>query len=48
MSFRNEKEAKRLFNELFNEFFDEQFYNDLIKQLYIKCLNNMDMLGELP
>ena len=44
MSFWNEKEAKILFNELLNE----TFCNALIKRLYIKRLNNMDMLGELP
>lgn len=48
MSFWNEKEAKILFNELFKELFNEKFYNVLLKKPYIKRLNNMDMLGELP
>ena len=41
MSFRDEKEAKRLFEEL-------PFYNPSIKKSYIKRLNNIDMLRELP
>ena len=36
----NEREAKRLFEEL-------PFYNPSIEKPYIKCLNNIDMLGEL-
>ena len=41
MSFRDEKEAERLFEEL-------PFYNPSIKKSYIKRLNNIDMLRELP
>ena len=41
MSFSDEKEAKRLFKEL-------PFCNALIKKPYIKRLNNIDMLCELP
>ena len=42
MSFWDEKEAKRLFEEL-------QFYNTLIEKPYIKRLNNRDdLLRELP
>ena len=39
--FWDEKEAKRLFQIL-------PFYNDPIKKAYIKCLNNIDLLHELP
>ena len=41
MSFGNEKETKRLFQELL-------FYNALIEKPYIKRFNNIDMLRELP
>ena len=41
MSLWNETEAKRQFKEL-------PFYNALIAKPYIKRLNNIDMLCELP
>ena len=41
MSFWDEKEARSLFEEL-------PFYEALIEKLYIKLLNNIDMLHELP
>ena len=41
VSFWDEKETKRLFKELL-------FYNALILKPYIKRLNNIDMLRELP
>ena len=41
MRFWDEKEAKRLFIEL-------QFCNALTEKEYIKRLNNIDMLRELP
>ena len=41
MSFGDEKEAKRLFKEL-------PFYNASIEKPYVKCLNNIDILRELP
>ena len=41
MSFWDEKEAKKFFKELL-------FYNALIEKSYIKRLNNIDMLRELP
>ena len=40
MSFRNEKEVKRLFQEL-------RFYNALIKKPSIKRLENIDLLHEV-
>ena len=39
MSFEDENETKRLFKEL-------PFYNTFIKKLYIKLLNDIDMLRE--
>ena len=39
--FWGEKEAKRLFQEL-------SFYNTFIEKRHIKCLNNIDLLHELP
>ena len=41
MSFPDEKEAKRLFQEL-------HFYNVLIEQARIKHLKNINLLHELP
>ena len=41
MSFWDEKEAKRLFKEL-------PFYNKFIEKPYIKRLNNIVMLREIP
>ena len=41
MSFSDEKGTKCFFKEL-------PFYNHLIDKLYIKRLNNIDMLCELP
>ena len=41
MSFCDEKEGKRLFK-------DRPFYNDLVAKSYIKRLNNINMLCELP
>ena len=41
MSFWDEKEAKILFKEL-------PFYIQFIEKSYIKCLNNIDLLCELP
>ena len=41
MSFLDEKDTKWLFKEL-------PFYNTFIKKPYIKRLNNIDLLRELP
>ena len=41
VSYWNEKEAKRLFQEL-------SFYNSLIEKPHIKPLKNIDLLYELP
>ena len=41
MSFRNEKEAKKLFQEL-------PFHNPSIEKPYIKRLNNINLLHEIP
>ena len=41
MSFWDEKEAKRLFQELV-------FYNVLIEKPYVKRVKNIDLLNELP
>ena len=41
MSFWDEKEANRLFEEI-------PFYNALLEKSFIKRLNNMDLLHELP
>ena len=41
MSFWNEKEAKRLFQELV-------FYNVLIEKPYVKRVKNIDLLNEFP
>ena len=41
MSFWDEKEVKRLFQEL-------PFYNVLIEKPCIKCVKNMNLLQELP
>ena len=41
MSFWDKKEAKRLFQELL-------FYNVLIEKPHIKCIENIDLLYELP
>ena len=41
MNFWDEKEVKRFFEEL-------PFYNVSIEKLYIKRLNNIDMLRERP
>ena len=41
MSFEDEKEAKRLFQEL-------QFYNVLIEKSRFKRLKNIDLMRELP
>ena len=41
MSFWDEKEVKRLFQEL-------PFHNVLIEKACVKCVKNMDLLQELP
>ena len=41
MSFWNEKEAKKLFQKL-------PFYNTPTEKLYIKRLNNINLLDDLP
>ena len=41
MSFWDEKEVKKLFQEL-------PFYNAPVEKPYIKHLNNIDLLHELP
>ena len=41
MSFWDEKEVKKLFQEL-------PFYNASVEKPYIKHLNNIDLLHELP